>query len=134
MPTLMRISRGTWFRPMLQDVFRNFAELPRGIKRTIIATLLIIDATVLGLLNHQGILNQVDKLFSDSLPDDLIWLLQIVQSLCAGFFYVKILFDDLNSSKYRTIAIVLSPLFLIILTFVSIDFLLSGLDLSLIHI
>ena len=128
MPTLMRISRGTWFRPMLQDVFRNFAELPRGIKRTIIATLLIIDATVLGLLNQQGILNQVDKLFSDSLPDDLIWLLQIVQSLCAGFFYVKILFDDLNSSKYRTIAIILSPLFLIILTFVTIDFLLSGLD------
>ena len=128
MPTLMRVSRGTGFRPMQQDVFRSFAELPRGIKRTIIATLLIIDATVLGLLNQQGILNQVDKLFSDSLPDDLVWLLQIIQSLCAGFFYVKILFDDLNPGKYRTIAIFLSPLFLIILTFITIDFLLSGLE------
>ena len=109
-------------------MFRSFAELPRGIKRTIIATLLIIDATVLGLLNQQGILNLVDKLFSDSLPDDLVWLLQIVQSLCAGFFYVKILFDDLDPGKYRTIAIFLSPLFLIILTFITIDFLLSGLE------
>ena len=128
MPTLMRVSRGTRFRPMLRDVFRNFSELPRGIKRGIIATLLIIDATILGLLNHQGIFNQIDKLFSDSLPDDLVWLLQIVQSLSSGFFYVKILFDDFKPSKYRTLGIFLSPVFLIILTFLSIDFLLSGLD------
>ena len=43
-------------------------------------------------------------------------------------FYVKIIFDDLNPGKYRTLAIIISPLFLIFLTFISIDFLLSGLD------
>jgi len=115
---------------MLQQTIANFSALPRGHRRAIIATLLFIDAAVLGLLYGQGILNQLDKLVGGGLPDDLVWLLQLVEAISAGFAFVKILFDDVQPSITRNVAILLSPLFLILTVFISLDFLLQGLETS----
>jgi len=89
--------------------------------------LLFIDANFLGTLNSIGSLNIIDKLFGGGLPNDLVWLLQLVESIAAGFLVVKILFDDAPSGVPRTIAILLSPFFMVAVTFFSLDILLQGL-------
>ena len=101
--------------------------MPRGTRRLIIAALLFIDANFLGTLNSIGSLNIIDKLFGGGLPNDLVWLLQLVESIAAGFLVVKILFDDAPSGVPRTIAILLSPFFMVAVTFFSLDILLQGL-------
>ena len=69
-------------------------------------------------------------MIGDGLPDDLVWLLQIVESISAGFIVVKVLFDDIPSGASRTLGIILSPIFMVILTFFSLDLLLKGQDSS----
>ena len=101
--------------------------MPRGTRRLIVAALLFIDANLLGTLNATGSLNIIDKLFGGGLPDDLVWLLQLVESIAAGFLVVKVLFDDAPSGIPRTIAILLSPFFMVAITFFSLDILLQGL-------
>ena len=101
--------------------------MPRGTRRLIVAALLFIDANFLGTLNSIGSLNIIDKLFGGGLPNDLVWLLQLVESIAAGFLVVKILFDDAPSGVPRTIAILLSPFFMVAVTFFSLDILLQGL-------
>ena len=78
---------------MLRKAVDDFSALPRGTQRTILATLLLFDAAILGLLNGQGILNQIDKIVAGGLPNDLVWLLQLVEAISAGFAFIKILFD-----------------------------------------
>lgn len=112
---------------MLQDVRKRMSELPRGTKRAIIAVLMFLDANYLGTLNGIGTLNLVDSILGGSLPNDMVWLAQLVQSIIAGFLVVKIFFDDLPKGYPRTIAILLSPLFLLLIVFISLDLLLQGL-------
>ena len=112
---------------MLHEARNRFSQLPRGTRRLIIAALLFIDANFLGTLNSIGSLNIIDKLFGGGLPNDLVWLLQLVESIAAGFLVVKILFDDAPSGVPRTIAILLSPFFMVAVTFFSLDILLQGL-------
>ena len=69
-------------------------------------------------------------MIGDGLPDDLVWLLQIVESISAGFIVVKVLFDDIPSGASRTLGIILSPIFMVIVTFFSLDLLLKGQDSS----
>ena len=112
---------------MLHEARNRFSQLPRGTRRLIVAALLFIDANFLGTLNSIGSLNIIDKLFGGGLPNDLVWLLQLVESIAAGFLVVKILFDDAPSGVPRTIAILLSPFFMVAVTFFSLDILLQGL-------
>jgi ABC-type branched-subunit amino acid transport system permease subunit len=112
---------------MLHEARKRFSELPRGTQRLVIAALLFIDANFLGTLNGIGFLNIMDTAVGGGLPNDMVWLLQLIQSIMAGFVVVKILFDDISSGMPRTIAILLSPFFLIVITFFSLDILLQGL-------
>ena len=113
------------------DRVRNlYSDLSRGNRRLLIALLLFIDANFLGTLNGYGTLNLLDRLIGDGLPDDLVWLLQIVESISAGFIVVKVLFDDIPSGASRTLGIILSPIFMVIVTFFSLDLLLKGQDSS----
>ena len=112
---------------MLHEARKQFSELPRGTRRLIIAALLFIDANFLGTLNGLGALNILDKLLGGGLPNDMVWLLQLVESIAAGFVVVKVLFDDIPSGIPRTVAILLSPIFMVAITFFSLDILLQGL-------
>jgi len=89
--------------------------------------LLFIDANFLGTLNSIGLLNILDKVLGGGLPNDMVWLLQLVESIAAGFLVVKVLFDDAPRGIPRTIAILLSPFFMVAITFFSLDILLQGL-------
>tara|TARA_B100001250_G_C19812952_1_gene796689 strand:+ start:422 stop:4324 length:3903 start_codon:yes stop_codon:yes gene_type:complete len=112
---------------MLHEARKRFSELPRGIRRLIIAVAMFADANYLGTLNGIGFLNIMDTAVGGGLPNDMVWLLQLIESIIAGFVVVKILFDDVPSSHPRTVAILLSPLFLVAITLFSIDILLQGL-------
>ena len=116
---------------MFDRVRNQYSDLSRANRRLLIALLLFIDANFLGTLNGYGTLDLLDLLIGDRLPDDLVWLLQIVESISAGFIVVKVLFDDIPSGASRTLGIILSPIFMVIVTFFSLDLLLK---LSLIHI
>ena len=111
---------------MIRKAIDDFSALPRGTRRSIIAALILFDAAYLGLLNGQGLLNQIDKIVGGGLPNDLVWLLQLVESISAGFFFIKILIDDVKPSIARNTAILLSPLFLLVIVFLSLDLLLQG--------
>jgi hypothetical protein len=102
--------------------------MPRGWRRFAIAVLFFVDATLLGLLHGQGILNQIDQILGNALPNDLVWILQIVEALSAGFAFVKIIFDDIKPGIARNVAIVLSPLLLLLIVFFTLELLLQGLD------
>jgi len=113
---------------MLRKAVDDFSALPRVTRRTVIATLLLFDAAILGLLNGEGILNQIDKVVGGGLPNDLVWLLQLVEAISAGFAFIKILFDDVKPSIARNTAILFSPLFLLVVVFLSLDLLFKGLN------
>jgi len=112
---------------MLHEARKQFSDLPRGTQRLIIAAVLFIDANYLGTLNGLGSLNILDKVLGGGLPNDMVWLLQLVESIAAGFVVVKVLFDDVPSGIPRTAAILLSPFFMVAITFFSLDILLQGL-------
>ena len=116
--------------PLQSRSLDRFSELPRWARRLIFATALFIDANLLGLLNGFGSLNILDKIVGGGLPNDLVWILQVVQSITAGFVVVKVLFDDAPSGIPRTTALILSPLFMVALVFLTLDFLMQGLAVS----
>ena len=115
---------------MLHETRDKFSELPRGVRRIIFAVLLFVDANYLGTLNGYGSLNLLDMLLGDSLPNDMVWLIQLIQSITAGFVVIKVIFDDVPSSPYRMFALLLSPFFMVAVTFYSLDLLLQGLGAS----
>jgi hypothetical protein len=75
---------------------KNNLISPRGSKRLLIALILFLDAIVLGLIFQWGFLNIIDKLLVNKLPNDFVWLMQLLESLSAGFLVIKIFFDDLE--------------------------------------
>ena len=115
---------------MQQNARERFSELPRWARRLILATFLFLDANLLGTLNGFGSLNLLDRILGGGLPNDMVWILQVVQSISAGFIVVKILFDDAPEGIPRTIGLILSPLFIVVLTFLPLDFLMRGLEVS----
>ncbi len=110
---------------MLHDARDKFSELPRGVRRIIFAVLLFVDANFLGTLNGYGSLNILDMLLGDALPNDMVWLIQLIESITAGFVVIKVLFDDVPSSPLRTLSLLLSPFFMVAVTFYSLDLLLQ---------
>ncbi len=112
---------------MLHEARYKYSNLSRGTRRILIATILFVDANLLGTSSGIGILNIVDTILGDGIPNDLVWLLQVVESLTAGFIIIKGFFDDVPSSNFRTLALLTSPLFMIMFTFLTLDILLNGL-------
>ena len=113
---------------MLQQIRENYNQLSTLHKRLIISLFLFFDSLYLGLSYGYGSLNLLDTILMDNLPTDLIWLLQLLESIGAGFLVVKIFFDDLPVSPIRTIAITTAPLFMLGVVFLSLEALLQGLD------
>ena len=91
-----------------QGALEWWRALSRGQRRTAIALLILIDANI-GLLYGLGLLDQFDSISGGKIPNDMVWLLQAVESISGGFFLVKILFDDVAASWSRSIGIALSP-------------------------
>ncbi len=101
---------------------------PRGIKRLFIALLLFLDSILLGLSFQCGLLNIIDIIIGDILPNDFVWLMQILESLSAGFLLIKIFFDDLEHNIVRNILIFTSPLLMLVVVGITLDALLKGLE------
>ena len=112
---------------MLESQFSKWNDLSRGQRRTVLALLIILDANM-GLLKGWGLLNLVDSLVGGNIPNDMVWLLQVIESISGGFLAVKILFDDVPESWLRSIAIAVSPLFILFMVGVSLDNLFKGLN------
>ena len=115
---------------MLHEARQKFSDLPRGIRRLIIATAMFLDANFLGTLNGYGSINILDMLLGGGLPKDMVWILQVIESISAGFVVVKVLFDDAPKGMARSLGLLLSPLLMVILTFFTLDILMQGLDVS----
>ena len=117
---------------MLQQIRENYNQLSNSLsttqKRLIIVSILFLDSLIFGLTYGKGLLNFVDTLLLGKLPTDLIWLMQIVESITAGFIVVKMFFDDIPKSNLRTTLIFLSPIFIIMVVFVTLEALLQGLE------
>jgi hypothetical protein len=107
---------------------KNNLISPRGSKRLLIALILFLDAIVLGLIFQWGFLNIIDKLLVNKLPNDFVWLMQLLESLSAGFLVIKIFFDDLEPNILRNILMFTSPLFMLFVIGITLDSLLKGLD------
>ena len=90
---------------MLHEARYKYSNLSRGTRRILIATILFVDANLLGTSNGIGSLNIVDAILGGGIPDDMVWLLQVVESLTAGFIIIKVFFDDAPPSNFRTIAL-----------------------------
>ena len=103
-------------------------DKPRWLRRTIIFLTVLIDATILGLLNNSGTLNLLDFTVSGSLPNDMIWLIQIIQSFFGGFGLLRVIFEDMRSSNVRSFLIFLTPVALFLLTLLTLDLLFKGQD------
>ena len=112
---------------MLESQFSKWNDLSRGQRRTVLALLIILDANM-GLLKGWGLLNLVDSLVGGNIPNDMVWLLQVLESISGGFLAVKILFDDVPESWLRSIAIAVSPLFILFMVGLSLDNLFKGLN------
>ena len=117
---------------MLQQIRESFNHFSNSLtttqKRLLIASVLFLDSLILGLTYGKGFLNLIDLLLLDKLPTDSIWLIQILESITAGFVVVKMFFDDIPKGNIRTIMIFLSPFFLITVVFITLEALLQGLD------
>ena len=87
---------------MLRQIRENYNQLSNSFsttqKRLIIVSILFLDSLIFGLTYGKGLLNFVDTLLLGKLPTDLIWLMQIVESITAGFIVVKMFFDDIPKS------------------------------------
>ena len=103
-------------------------DKPRWLRRTIIFLTVLIDATILGLLNNSGTLNLLDFTVDGSLPNDMIWLIQIIQSFFGGFGLLRVIFEDMRSSNVRSVLIFLTPVALFLLTLLTLDLLFKGQD------
>ena len=113
---------------MLQQIRENYNQLSTLNKRVFLVLFLFFDSLFLGLSYGYGGLNFLDIILLDKLPTDLIWLLQILESISAGFLVIKIFFDDIPPSRIRTLAIFLSPLFMLGVIFLTLEALLQGLE------
>ena len=112
---------------MLDSQLSMWNALSQGQRRTTIALLIIIDSNI-GLLYGWGLLNLIDSLVGGNVPNDMVWLLQTLESISGGFFLVKILFDNVSAGWPRSIAIALSPLFLLFMVGMSLDNLFKGMN------
>ena len=112
---------------LMLKVSKKWMLIPRLYTRLIISLVIFFDA-YFGLLYNEGFLNILNTLLDNRLPNEkgFIWLLQLIQAICAGFGFVKIIFDDLPKNIFRKISISLTPLFIIFLLWICFDALIQG--------
>ena len=113
----------------LGDYRQRWSQLERWKRRLVVAAFFFIEST-LGLLSQMGVLNIVDTLLFDSLPTDLVWLLQTFTLICVGFGLIKITFDDMRLGWTRSSIISTSPILLFFYILLILHILLTGLDTS----
>ena len=113
----------------LGDYRNQWSQLERWKRRFVIAAFFFIEST-LGLLSQVGVLNVVDILLLDSLPTDLVWLLQTFTLICVGFGLIKITFEDMQPGWIRSSIIATSPILLFFYVLLTLHILLLGLDTS----
>ena len=94
-------------------------------QRVILGFISFLDS-YLGLSYGRGFLNFVDLILGGNLPSDFVWLLQTFQMICIGFYFVKILFENVPPSRTRTAIMCMSPFLLILHVLFSLNVLLSG--------
>ena len=111
---------------MLHELRERWNSASRGQRRAIIALMIILDSSI-GLLYQFGSLNLVDLSVGGKVPNDMVWLLQIVESISGAFLLVKILFDDVPMGKLRTLGIAFSPLFILLSVWLTLELLFTGL-------
>ena len=124
-PTIFVVLR---FGKMSSSKLQWIYDKPRWFRRTIIFLIVLIDATILGLLSNSGTLNLLDFTLGGSLPNDMIWLIQIIQSFFGGFGLLRVIFEDMRSSNVRSVLIFLTPVALFLLTLFTLDLLFKGQD------
>ena len=112
---------------MMESAKSAWNSLPRGQRRLIISLAIMVDAWV-GLRYGFGSLNLLDKVLSGGIPNDMVWLLQIVLAISGGFMLIKILFDDVPEHPIRSIGIACSPLFLLFIVYLTLDILFKGMS------
>ena len=112
---------------MMESAKSAWNSLPRGQRRLIISLAIMVDAWV-GLRYGFGSLNLLDKILSGGIPNDMVWLLQIVIAISGGFMLIKILFDDVPEHPIRSIGIACSPLFLLFIVYLTLDILFKGMS------
>ena len=112
---------------MIESVKSVWNSLNRGQRRLIVSLVIMVDAWV-GLRYGSGSLNLLDKVLSGGIPNDMVWLLQIVLAISGGFMLIKILFDDVPESSARSIGIACSPLFLLFIVYLTLDILFKGMS------
>ena len=112
---------------MIESVKSVWNSLNRGQRRLIVSLVIMVDAWG-GLRYSFGSLNLLDKVLSGGIPNDMVWLLQIVLAISGGFMLIKILFDDVPESSARSIGIACSPLFLLFIVYLTLDILFKGMS------
>ena len=112
---------------MIESAKTAWNSLNRGQRRLIVSLVIMVDAWV-GLRYGFGSLNLLDKVLSGGIPNDMVWLLQIVLAISGGFMLIKILFDDVPESSARSIGIACSPLFLLFIVYLTLDILFKGMS------
>ncbi len=112
---------------MIESAKTAWYSLNRGQRRLIVSLVIMVDAWV-GLRYGSGSLNLLDKVLSGGIPNDMVWLLQIVLAISGGFMLIKILFDDVPESSARSLGIACSPLFLLFIVYLTLDILFKGMS------
>ena len=112
---------------MIESAKTAWNSLTRGQRRLIVSLVIMVDSWV-GLHYGFGSLNLLDKVLSGGIPNDMVWLLQIVLAISGGFMLIKILFDDVPESSARSIGIACSPLFLLFIVYLTLDILFKGMS------
>ena len=112
---------------MIESAKSAWNSLTRGQRRLIVSLVIMVDSWV-GLRYGFGSLNLLDKVLSGGIPNDMIWLLQIVLAISGGFMLIKILFDDVPESSARSLGIACSPLFLLFIVYLTLDILFKGMS------
>ena len=113
----------------LENLRSRWSQLERWKRRLLVSAFFFMESTA-GLLRQFGVLNGIDLLLFDSLPTDLVWLLQTFTLICVGFGLVKIAFDDLSPGWMRSSVIATSPILLFLYVIMSLHILLLGLETS----
>ena len=113
----------------LENFRSRWSQLERWKRRLLVSAFFFMESTA-GLLLQFGVLNGIDFLLFDSLPTDLVWLLQTFTIICVGFGLVKIAFDDLSPGWTRSCVIATSPILLFFYVIMSLHILLLGLETS----
>tara|TARA_B100001113_G_scaffold342903_1_gene329598 strand:+ start:1348 stop:4869 length:3522 start_codon:yes stop_codon:yes gene_type:complete len=111
---------------MIKADLINFWNSLSIVKQRVILGFIFFSDSYLGLTYGRGSLNFIDLILGGNLPSDFVWLLQTFQMICIGFYFVKILFENVPPSRTRTAIMCMSPFLLILHVLFSLNVLLSG--------